>query len=113
MAQWRWGHGMVESKPVTKPGADPADTRILKSDVILTKMREGGQEIESMLTQSPGALEFIPNSPDKPHRWMNGERIAIAYGPKNQIQSFRSNAVTTKTVKPKLPDAKEAPAPDV
>jgi lipopolysaccharide export system protein LptA len=106
------GHGMVESKPVTKPGADPADTRILKSDVILTKMREGGQEIESMLTQSPGALEFIPNTPEKPHRWMNGERIAIAYGPKNQIQSFRSNAVTTKTVKPKLPDAKEAPAPE-
>jgi lipopolysaccharide export system protein LptA len=106
------GHGLVESKPVTKPGADPADTRILKSDVILSKMREGGQEIESMITQSPGALEFIPNSPEKPHRWMNGERIAIAYGPKNQIQSFRSNAVTTKTIKPKLPDAKEAPAPE-
>jgi lipopolysaccharide export system protein LptA len=106
------GHGTVESKPVTKPGADPADTRILKSDVILTKMREGGQEIESVITQSPGALEFIPNGPDKPHRWMNGERIAIAYGPKNQIQSFRSNAVTTKTVKPKLPDAKETPAPE-
>lgn len=106
------GHGMVESKPVIKPGADPADTRILKSDVILTRMREGGQEIESMITQSPGALEFIPNSPEKAHRWMNGERIAIAYGPKNQIQSFRSNAVTTKTVKPKLPGAKEAPAPE-
>jgi lipopolysaccharide export system protein LptA len=106
------GHGMVESKPVIKPGTDPADTRILKSDTILTKMREGGEEIESMITQSPGALEFIPNSPEKAHRWMNGERIAIAYGPKNQIQSFRSNAVTTKTVKPKLPDAKEAPAPE-
>jgi lipopolysaccharide export system protein LptA len=106
------GHGSVESKPVQKPGADPADTRILKSDVILTKMREGGQEIESVNTQSPGALEFIPNSPDKPHRWMNGERFSIAYGPKNQIQSFRSNAVTTRTVKPKLPDAKEAPPPE-
>jgi lipopolysaccharide export system protein LptA len=106
------GHGMAESKPVIKPGADPADTRILKSDTILTKMREGGQEIESMITQSPGALEFVPNSPEKAHRWMNGERSAIAYGPKNQIQSFRSNAVTTKTVKPKLPDAKETPAPE-
>jgi lipopolysaccharide export system protein LptA len=106
------GHSTVESKPVTKPGADPADTRILKSDVILTKMREGGQEIESVITQSPGALEFIPNGPDKPHRWMNGERISIAYGPKNQIQSFRSNAVTTRTVKPKPKDAKETPAPE-
>ena len=106
------GHSSVESKPVQKPGADPADTRILKSDVIFTKMREGGQEIESVNTQSPGALEFIPNSPDKPHRWMNGERFSIAYGAKNQIQSFRSNAVSTRTVKPKLPDAKEAPPPE-
>jgi len=106
------GHSMVESKPVPKPGADPADTRILKSDVILTKMRAGGQEIESVITQSPGALEFVPNGPDLPHRWMNGERISIAYGPKNQIQSFRSNSVTTKTVKPKAKDAKEAPAPE-
>ncbi len=106
------GHSNVESKPVTKPGADPADTRILKSDVILTKMRDGGQEIASVETQSPGALEFVPNGPDKPHRWMNGERISIAYGPKNQIQSFRSNSVTTKTVKPKPPDAKETPAPE-
>jgi lipopolysaccharide export system protein LptA len=105
------GHATVESKPVTKPGVDPAETRILKSDIILTKMRDGGQEIASVETQSPGALEFVPNRPDQAHRWMNGERIAIAYGPKNQIQSFRSNAVTTKTVKPKPPDAKEAPAP--
>ena len=105
------GHGTVESKPVTKPGADPADTRILKSEMILTKMREGGQEIESVNTNTPGELEFIPNGPDKPHRWMNGERISIAYGPKNQIQSFRSNAVTTRTVKPKPKDAKETPAP--
>jgi lipopolysaccharide export system protein LptA len=105
------GHSQVESKPIVKPGADPADTRILKSDTILTKMREGGQEIESMETHSPGELEFIPNGPDKPHRWMNGERIAIAYGPKNQIKSFKSNAVSTKTLKPKQKDAKEMPAP--
>ena len=105
------GHSVVESKPVPKPGAEPADTRILKSDVILTKMRPGGQEIASVETQSPGALEFVPNRPDKPHRWMNGERIAIAYGPKNQIQSFRSNAVSTRTVKPKSKDDKEAPPP--
>jgi lipopolysaccharide export system protein LptA len=106
------GHSMVESQPLPKPGTDPADTRILKSDVILTKMRPGGQEIETVETQSPGGLEFIPNGPDKPHRWMNGERISIAYGPKNQIQSFRSNAVSTRTVKPKPKDAKEAPAPE-
>jgi lipopolysaccharide export system protein LptA len=107
------GHSVVESKPVPKPGATPPETRVLKSDVILTKMRPGGQEIESVETQSPGGLEFIPNRPDQPHRWMNGERISIAYGPKNQIQSFRSNAVSTRTVKPKQKDAKEPPPPEL
>jgi lipopolysaccharide export system protein LptA len=107
------GHSSMESKPVIKAGVDPSDTRILKSDTIRTKMRPGGQEIESVQTDSPGAIEFIPNKPDQPHRWMNGERISIAYGEKNQIQSFRSNAVTTRTEKPKPKDAKETPAPEL
>ncbi|HYL35026.1 MAG TPA: LPS export ABC transporter periplasmic protein LptC [Bryobacteraceae bacterium] len=105
------GHSQMESKPVLRPGVDPADTRILKSDTIRTKMRPGGQELESVETDSPGAIEFIPNRPGQPHRWMNGERISIAYGEKNQIQSFRSSAASTRTEKPKLKDAKDAPAP--
>ena len=107
------GHSMVESKPLVKAGVDPADTRILKSDVIRTKMRAGGQELESVQTESPGAIEFIPNRPGQPHRWMNGERISIAYGEKNQIQSFRASAVSTRTEKPKPADAKTAPAPEL
>jgi lipopolysaccharide export system protein LptA len=98
---------------VLKAGVDPADTRILKSEVIRTKMRPGGQELESVETDTPAAIEFIPNKPDQPHRWMNGERISIAYAAKNQIQSFRSRGVTTRTEKPKLPDAKETPAPEL
>jgi lipopolysaccharide export system protein LptA len=105
------GHSTMESKPVVKPGVDLADTHVLKSDNIHTKMRPGGQEIESVETDGPGAIEFIPNRPEQPHRWMNGDRIWMTYGPKNTIQSFRSVAVTTRTEKPKLKDAKEAPAP--
>jgi lipopolysaccharide export system protein LptA len=96
---------------VIKPGVDPADTRVLKSDTIHTKMRPGGQEIEAVETDGPGAIEFIPNRPEQPHRWMNGDHIWMTYGPKNTIQSFRSIAATTRTEKPKLKDAKEAPAP--
>lgn len=105
------GHGVMESKPVIKPGVDPADTRVLKSDTIHTKMRAGGQEIEAVETDGPGAIEFIPNRAEQPHRWMNGDRIWMTYGPKNTIQSFRSIAASTRTEKPKLKDAKEAPAP--
>jgi lipopolysaccharide export system protein LptA len=107
------GHGSMESKPVIKPGVDPADTRVLKSDTIHTKMRPGGQEIEAVETEGPGAIEFIPNRPQQPHRWMNGDHIWMTYGPKNTIQSFRSVAVTTRTEKPKLKDAKDAPAPAI
>ena len=107
------GHGIMESKPVLKPGVDPTDTRVLKSDVIRAKMRSGGQDLESVETDTAAAIEFIPNKPEQPHRWMNGERIAIAYGPKNQIQSFRSNAVTTRTEKPQPKDAKVPPGPEL
>ena len=55
------GHSTMESKPVIKPGVDTADTRMLKSDTIHTKMRAGGQEIEAVETDGPGAIEFIPN----------------------------------------------------
>jgi lipopolysaccharide export system protein LptA len=84
---------------------------VLKSDTIHTKMRPGGQEIEAVETDGPGAIEFLPNRPEQPHRWMNGDHIWMTYGPKNTIQSFRSIAATTRTEKPKLKDAKEAPAP--
>jgi lipopolysaccharide export system protein LptA len=105
------GHSIMESRPVIKPGVDPSDTRVLKSETIHTKMRPGGQEIEAVETDGPGAIEFIPNRPEQPHRWMNGDHIWMTYGPKNTIQSFRSIAATTRTEKPKLKDAKEAPAP--
>jgi lipopolysaccharide export system protein LptA len=107
------GHSTMESRPVMKTGVDPADTRVLKSDTIHTKMRAGGQEIEAVETQGPGAIEFIPNRPEQPHRWMNGDRIWMTYGPRNQIQTFRSIAVTTRTEKPKAKNAKEAPPPEL
>jgi lipopolysaccharide export system protein LptA len=103
----------MELKPVPKAGVDPSDTRILKSEIIRAKMRMGGQELEAVETDTPAAIEFIPNKPDEPHRWMNGERIAIAYAAKNQIQSVKSSAVAIRTEKPKRPDEKEAPAPEL
>jgi lipopolysaccharide export system protein LptA len=107
------GSSMVETNPVPAKDVELADTRILKSDTLRTKMRAGGQEIESVETDMPGSIEFIPNRPEQPHRWMNGDRVSITYGPKNQIQSFRSVNVTTRTEKPKLPDSKETPAPEL
>ncbi|HEV2687072.1 MAG TPA: LptA/OstA family protein, partial [Bryobacteraceae bacterium] len=107
------GHSLVESKPIPKSGVDLADTRILKAETIATKMRPGGHEIASMETSAPGAIEFVPNRPSQPHRWMNGDRIFIAYGEKNQIQSLKTTAVSTRTEKPRSANDKEAPAPEL
>ena len=91
------GHTVVESKPIPLPNKQLAETRILRSDVVQMKMREGGQEIESVETATPGQVEFLPNRPDQRRRTMNGERIWITYGADNQIQSFRSVQVSTHT----------------
>jgi lipopolysaccharide export system protein LptA len=105
------GHSVLESKPVPKAGLQPGETRVLRSEVIATTMRPGGQEVEHIETRSPGVLEFLPNRPDQPHRWMNGDKMWIGYGPKNQIESFKSTQVSTRTEKPKAPNAKEPPPP--
>ncbi len=92
-----WGNSRVESKPIPKPGGQPPETRILTSEVIEMKMRPGGEEIESVVTQTPGRVELIPTRAGQRQRAMDGERIWIAYGPQNQIESFRSVKVTTRT----------------
>src|SRR5579864_4763341 len=39
------GNGKAEAVPIPKPGAEPGDTRILKSDAITLKMKPGGKDI--------------------------------------------------------------------
>lgn len=99
------GNAIVDSSPVLQPGVKPADTRILRSQSIQLEMRPGGREIQSLRTDAPGQLEFKPNQPDRAHRWMDGERIQIAYGDANAIDSFHATKVTTRTEKP-LPQDK-------
>jgi lipopolysaccharide export system protein LptA len=112
------GHSKVEATPLEKPGTPLADTRILNSDTIRLAMRPGGQYIDKVETDGPGTLDFIPNRPDQPKRHLTGDRIWIAYGEANRIQSFRSVNATTSTEKPATPPkagqpAKPAPPPTV
>jgi lipopolysaccharide export system protein LptA len=91
------GKSRVEAKPVARPGVPTPDTRILTSEVIEMKLRPGGKELETVVTHTPGQIDFLPNRKDQKKRHMDGERIAIAYGKENQIQSFRSVNVKTRT----------------
>jgi len=81
--------------------------RIMRSEVVELAMRPGGEEIDTVVTQTPGEIEFLPKAPTERYRKMNGERLWINYGPKNQIEKFRASKVTTFTKgKPKSPDSK-------
>jgi lipopolysaccharide export system protein LptA len=84
------GHGFLQSKPLATPGHDPAETRILRSEIIQMKMQPGGREIAAMETHAPSELEFLPNHAGQRQRKFIGERMWIDYGPQNRILAFKS-----------------------
>jgi lipopolysaccharide export system protein LptA len=95
------GDTVVRSEPVRAP------ERVMKSNVVAMAMRNGGEEIESVETHSPGEIEFLPRGPADRYRKLNGEKFWIRYASKNQIETFRAvKAVTFTKGKPKLPDAR-------
>ncbi len=105
------GHSVVESTPAAPPGGVPAEKRVLKSDSLTAHMLPGGQEIDSIETTGPGSIEFIPAVATQSHRVLTGDRMFIRYGATNQIQSFESTNVSTRTDRPRQPGMKQAPAP--
>ncbi|MBV8841617.1 MAG: hypothetical protein JO307_02295 [Bryobacterales bacterium] len=104
------GDAVAESAPLAKSGTNAPETRVLRSETIRLKMRQGGKEIETAETDGAGTLDFLPNRPDQPKRALKGDRIWIAYGAQNRVQSFRSTNVSTETNKPAQP-GKMPPAP--
>ena len=105
-----FGKSVAESVPVVKPGTQPADTRILHSEVIHLKMKNAGQEIDSVETDGAATMDFLPNRPGLPKRQMTADKIWIKYGDENRIQNFKAVNVTTRTDKP-AEKGKPAPLP--
>ncbi len=103
------GKGVARAEPLPQPGVLLADTRILRSDTIRMQMRPNGQDIDNVVTDGPGTVDFLPNRPEQPKRWMKGDRIWIAYGDENRIRSFRSINAMTRTEKPTVAAGKPAP----
>jgi lipopolysaccharide export system protein LptA len=103
------GSAVAEAVPLPKPGAEIGDTRILKSESITLKMRDGGKEIASAETAGAGTIDFVPNRAGQPKRFMKGDKIWMAYGAGNRIESFRSINVTTRTEKPPTPKLPNPP----
>jgi lipopolysaccharide export system protein LptA len=91
------GNGYLESKPIADPKGETADTKIIRADTLDLKMRPGGKELERVNTQVPGTLEFVPNQNARHRRILKAERMNIAYGVKNEIQSFHATSASTET----------------
>jgi lipopolysaccharide export system protein LptA len=104
------GKSVAESVPVMKAGTQPADTRVLHSEVIHLRMKPGGQDIDNVETDGAATMDFLPNRPGLPKRLMTAGKIWIQYGDDNRIASVRAINVSTRTDKP--PErGKPAPAP--
>ncbi len=105
------GGGVAEAVPLAKPGAEVKETKILRSETIKLKMKNAGRDIDNVETNGAGTLDFLPNGVGQSKRWMKGDKIWIAYGEENRIQSLRSVNVSTRTDKPPEPNnPKPAPA---
>ncbi len=91
------GNGSLESRPISNPKGDTADTKILKADVLDLQMRPGGKELERVNTQAPGTLEFLPNQMARHRRILKADRMIINYGVKNDVQSFHATGASTET----------------
>jgi lipopolysaccharide export system protein LptA len=90
------GQARVEAQPV--PGMKtPPDTKVLTSDTIELKMRPGGEEVERIETHAPAHLELLPNRAGSRKRSLDGERIYLTYGAKNEIEELRAVKVATRT----------------
>jgi len=91
------GNAAIESKPIPDPKGLTADTKILKSDALDLHMQPGGKDLERVTTHAPGTLEFIPNQIARHRRVLKASQMDIAYGAKNEIQSFHAVNASTET----------------
>jgi lipopolysaccharide export system protein LptA len=92
------GAARVASQALAKPGvAQPSGARVMTSEVIALAMRPDGKEIAQVETHTPGQVEFAPAKPGDKRRTVTGERISIAYGPGNVIETFRAVQAETRT----------------
>jgi lipopolysaccharide export system protein LptA len=88
------GSGYLESKPLPDPKGATGDTKILRADVLDLEMKPGGKDLDRVNTQSPGTLEFVPNQIARHRRVVKADRMNVAYGSRNEIQSLHAASLT-------------------
>ncbi|MBL8217417.1 MAG: LPS export ABC transporter periplasmic protein LptC [Bryobacterales bacterium] len=91
------GGTVIESKPASRGDRPPGETKVLRSEVVKLQMRHGGQEIETLDTETPAVLEFLPNAAGQKKRRVDGERMHLTYGERNQLENLKVMQAATRT----------------
>lgn len=91
------GKSVIESRPRKRGDAPLPETRILRSEVVVLKMKNQGREIDTVETHSPAQIEFLPNRRGQRKREMQAERLWVTYGAENRVESMRAVQVKTRT----------------
>ena len=91
------GKGTIESKPLPDPAGNTPDTKVMKAEILDLNMKPGGKDIDSVNTETPGTLEFLPNQISRHGRLLKADRMKVLYGERSEIQSFHATAAATET----------------
>ncbi len=91
------GKGTIESKPLPDPAGNTPDTKVMKAEILDLNMKPGGKDIDSVNTETPGTLEFLPNQISHHGRLLKADRMKVLYGERSEIQSFHATAAATET----------------
>jgi lipopolysaccharide export system protein LptA len=99
------GKGMAQAEPVSQPGVLAQETRILHSELIRLAMRQGGRDIDKVIADGPGTVDFLPNRMGQAKRHVTGDHMEFIYGAENRLQHFGAVNATTRTEHPEQPAA--------
>jgi lipopolysaccharide export system protein LptA len=105
------GHAVAQSDPLPQPGAQLAETRILRSEHIELEMKPSGKDVREIRAPSTAQLEFKPNRPDQSHRTLDASRLRILYGDGSYVDRFLARNAATHTDKPASLEKKGQPNP--
>ena len=87
-ALWKGAAKMVFS-PLPTPGPSKAQTRIITAEQIEINMKDGGKEVETARTLTPGRVELVGGT--EPKRVMTARQIWASFGERNSINEMKAN----------------------
>jgi lipopolysaccharide export system protein LptA len=100
------GNTVLEAAPLPHPGAQLPETRELRTDRAVLKMRANGKDLDTVESATQSHLEFLPNRAGQRHRTLDASSLFVTYGAGNVIEWLRAENASTRTDPEPPPPAK-------